>query len=63
MDERMITIVFCLRRLPGLSREEFQHYGLAGHAPLAREHAAVLGIRRYVQSHSSDRATAASLAA
>ncbi|WP_446654549.1 EthD domain-containing protein [Blastomonas sp.] len=48
----MITIVFCLRRLPGLSREEFQHYGLAGHAPLAREHAAVLGIRRYVQSHS-----------
>ncbi|WP_446325416.1 EthD domain-containing protein [Blastomonas sp. CACIA14H2] len=59
----MITIVFCLGRLPGLSREELQDYGLERHAPLVREHAAVLGIRRYVQSHSFDRATAASSAA
>lgn len=48
----MIKILFCLRRLPGMSREEFQAYWHERHAPLVREHAAVLGIRRYVQSHS-----------
>ncbi|MDO7836412.1 EthD domain-containing protein [Sphingobium sp. HBC34] len=48
----MIKILFCLRRLPGLSQEEFQAYWYDKHAPLVREHAAALGIRRYVQSHS-----------
>lgn len=48
----MIKIMFCLRRLPGMSIEAFQAYWYEHHAPLVRQHADALGIRRYVQSHS-----------
>jgi uncharacterized protein (TIGR02118 family) len=50
----VIKLVFCLRRLPHLSREEFQTYWYERHAPLVRAHAATLGIRRYVQTHTLD---------
>jgi len=48
----MIKLVFCLHRLPQLSRAEFQRYWHEQHAPLVRSHAATLGIRRYVQTHT-----------
>ncbi len=48
----MIKLSFCLRRLPHLSREEFQRYWLEKHGPLVRQHAKALGIHRYVQVHS-----------
>jgi uncharacterized protein (TIGR02118 family) len=48
----MVKLVFTLRRLPDLSREEFQRYWLEQHGPLVRSHAEVLGIRRYVQTHT-----------
>ena len=48
----MIKLVFCLRRLPEMSREEFQRYWREQHAPLVREAAAALGVRRYVQAHT-----------
>lgn len=48
----MVKIVFCLRRRPHLSREEFQAYWSTHHAPLVAERARRLGIRRYVQSHT-----------
>ena len=48
----MIKLVFCLRRKPSLSREEFQTYWREIHAPLVAERAEVLQIRRYVQVHS-----------
>jgi len=47
----MIKVVFCLRRLPHLSLEEFQRYWREKHAPVVREVAPALNIRRYVQSH------------
>jgi uncharacterized protein (TIGR02118 family) len=47
----MIKLVFCLHRLPTLSREQFQDYWRHKHAPLVRELAPGLKIRRYVQSH------------
>jgi uncharacterized protein (TIGR02118 family) len=47
----MIKIVFCLRRLPKLSREAFARYWLEEHGPLVRRLAGDLKIRRYVQSH------------
>lgn len=50
----MIKLVFCLRRLPQLSREEFQTYWRDRHAPLVGRHAATLGLRRYVQTHTRD---------
>lgn len=50
----MVKLLFCLRRLPHLSREEFQRYWRDQHAQLVASHAVVLGIRRYVQRHSID---------
>lgn len=50
----MIKLSFCLRRLPHLSRAEFQRYWWGTHASLVRENAAALGIRRYVQTHTID---------
>jgi uncharacterized protein (TIGR02118 family) len=49
----MLKLVFCLRRLPGLSREEFQRYWRETHGPLVRGHAAALGLERYVQVHAA----------
>lgn len=48
----MIKLVFCLRRRPELSLEEFQTYWREQHAPLVRQMAPALGIRRYAQSHT-----------
>lgn len=48
----MIKLTFCLKRLPHLSREEFQVYWRERHAPLVAKHAKTLGIVRYVQTHA-----------
>ena len=50
----MIKLVFCLRRRPELTREEFQKYWYENHAPLVKSHAATLHIKRYVQVHTRD---------
>jgi uncharacterized protein (TIGR02118 family) len=49
----MVKLVFCLRRRPDLSREDFQRYWFDVHGPLVRDRAAVLGVRRYVQVHTA----------
>ena len=59
----MMKLVFCLRRLPTLTREEFQRYWLEQHGPLVRSHAKALAIRRYVQTHTLDGPTNAMLQA
>jgi uncharacterized protein (TIGR02118 family) len=48
----MIKLVFCLRRLPHLSREEFQRYWWEHHRPLVQRNADALRIRRYLQLHT-----------
>ena len=45
-------IVFPLRRLPHLTRDEFQAYWFDTHAPLVTSHAATLGIVGYQQVHT-----------
>ena len=50
----MIKLTYCLRRKPDMSLEEFQQYWRDTHAPLVAERAQTLGIRRYVQVHTSD---------
>ncbi len=50
----MIKFVYCVRRHPSLSPQEFREYWLERHAPLVKSCAAVLGARRYVQSHTLD---------
>ena len=48
----VIKLTFCLRRRDELTLEEFQRYWREEHAPLVRQHAEALGIRKYVQLHS-----------
>ena len=48
----MIKLTFCLRRLPHMSREEFQDYWLNRHGPLVRSQMQAMRVRRYVQTHS-----------
>jgi uncharacterized protein (TIGR02118 family) len=48
----MIKLVFCLRRLEHLSRDEFQTYWLETHGPLVRERAEAIGALRYTQVHT-----------
>ena len=50
----MIKLTFCLRRRPDMTLEEFQRYWRTTHAALVAERAEVLGIRRYVQLHTTD---------
>jgi len=59
----MIHLVFCLRRLPHLSREQFQRYWREQHGPLVRAQAPALGIRRYVQAHTIEHPIAEAAAA
>jgi uncharacterized protein (TIGR02118 family) len=44
-------MVFCLRRLPEIDAEEFSRYWRDEHAPLFRQYAEALAVRRYTQSH------------
>jgi uncharacterized protein (TIGR02118 family) len=50
----MIKLTFCLTRRADFTRPAFQTYWRETHGPLVRRHAAVLGIRRYVQVHTVD---------
>jgi uncharacterized protein (TIGR02118 family) len=45
----MVKLVFCLRRRPELSAEEFHRYWREEHAPLVRAALPALGAVRYVQ--------------
>jgi uncharacterized protein (TIGR02118 family) len=49
---RMVKLVFCLRRRADLTHEAFTSYWLDVHGPKVRSHAAALGSRRYVQTHT-----------
>ena len=57
----MIKLTFCLRRLPSLSRADFQQYWFEKHAPLVASVKDALRIRRYVQLHSLPVSTSAPL--
>ncbi|MBW2062151.1 MAG: EthD domain-containing protein [Deltaproteobacteria bacterium] len=48
----MVKLVFCLRRLPHLTSEEFQQYWLERHGPLVRKHARAMRLKRYIQVHT-----------
>jgi uncharacterized protein (TIGR02118 family) len=48
----MVKLIYCLRRLPHLSREEFQKYWRENHGPLVRSFKDAMHLRRYVQCHT-----------
>ncbi|GAB4341342.1 MAG: hypothetical protein Kow0099_17950 [Candidatus Abyssubacteria bacterium] len=45
----MIKVMYCLRRRPELSREQFQNYWLETHAEFGKN---IPGVKRYVQAHT-----------
>jgi uncharacterized protein (TIGR02118 family) len=59
----MLKLIFCLRRRPDVSEQEFHRYWRDEHGPLVARHAPVLGIRRYVQLHTVPGALNQALAA
>ena len=50
----MIKTIMCIRRKPGLSREEFEHHWKHVHAPLIDRLKGDLRIQRYVQSNANE---------
>ena len=48
----MIKLIFCLRRRPDLTREQFQEHWFGIHAEIARRGASALGAVKYVQNHT-----------
>lgn len=48
----MFKLVFCARRQPHLTREQFQDYWLHHHGPLFMQYAETYHARRYVQNHT-----------
>jgi uncharacterized protein (TIGR02118 family) len=48
----MVKLIYCLRRLPHLSREEFQRYWRENHGPLVSSFRDTMHLRRYVQCHT-----------
>jgi hypothetical protein len=49
----VLKLVYCVRRNPSLSREEFLRYWLDEHGPLVRSlREAIRSMARYVQSHT-----------
>jgi len=50
----MVKLVYGLRRLSHLSREEFQTYWRENHGSLVRRTAGPVNGRRYVQIHTID---------
>ncbi len=51
----MIKLVFCIRRLPHLSLEEFSRYWREIHAKIGLDSGAAFRVHRYVQTHRLDR--------
>ena len=50
----MVKLVYCIRRQPGMSAEEFRRHWREEHAPKVAHFAETLHARRYVQSHTLD---------
>lgn len=48
----MVKLIYCLRRLPRLSLEEFQRYWRENHGPLVQSVQKALRVKRYVQCHT-----------
>jgi uncharacterized protein (TIGR02118 family) len=59
----MVKVVFCVRRRPDLSVDDFKRYWIENHALLVKKHAAALGAKRYVQDHTVEEDTNAALRA
>ena len=46
----MLKLIMCVKRRPGMTREEFDRHWIEHHAPLVHAHRDLLGIKRYAQT-------------
>jgi len=58
----VVKLVFCLHRRRDIDEDEFHRYWREVHGPLAASFAPVLGIRRYVQLHTTSGPVSAAIA-
>jgi uncharacterized protein (TIGR02118 family) len=49
----MVKLIFCVRKRGDITEAEFHRYWRDEHGPLVRSVAPALGIRRYVQTHTT----------
>ncbi len=47
----MLKLICCVRRINGMSEEEFHHYWREIHGPLTMEHFLAMGACKYVQTY------------
>jgi uncharacterized protein (TIGR02118 family) len=59
----VVKLVFCVRRRADVAEAEFHRYWREVHGPLAVSLAPILGIRKYVQAHTTPGPVGAALAA
>lgn len=50
----MIKFVYCVRRRPEMTPEQFRKYWVENHGPLVHKYAKDMKAKRYVQSHTLD---------
>ena len=50
----MIKMLYCMRRLPGMSEEEFKAYWREQHTPFFKGLAPAMNLKKYVQTHTLD---------
>jgi uncharacterized protein (TIGR02118 family) len=48
----MIKLVYCLKRRPEVSEDEFHRYWLEDHGALVMRLASTMGMKKYVQAHT-----------
>lgn len=48
----MIKMIYCIRRRPDISHDEFHRYWRENHGPLVRKHAEAMKVKRYIQCHT-----------
>ncbi len=48
----MIKLVYCLKRRPDVSEDEFHRYWLEDHGALAKKLMSPMGMKKYVQAHT-----------
>lgn len=58
----MLKLTFCLRRKPGMSREDFLAYWKDDHGPRVIGHLKAMGCRKYVQVKALDGKVAGAVA-
>lgn len=48
----VVRLMYCVRRRPDMTKEEFDRYWFEVHGPLVRQHMERIGMKGYIQHHT-----------